>query len=140
MGCKVLKDPYCGAYNDNRFCVGGACGMWKAGDEAKEGPVKGPSNGERCGEITRVQQAIRDICRELEHELITKNRKYGDSAINPKRIFSKADALEQINVRLDDKMSRIMSSQADDDEDPEFDLMGYLVLKRVFKRLGAAGQ
>lgn len=84
--------------------------------------------------LTRTQELIKKVCEEIENELINKNRKYGDSALNPKRVFSKCDNIEQINVRIDDKISRIMSSQDDDTEDAEFDLLGYLVLKRVAKR------
>ena len=64
--------------------------------------------------------------------LVSKNKKYGNSALNPKRIFSKADAKEQIKVRIDDKLSR-MSNQ-DDDEDVIMDLMGYLVLLRISEK------
>lgn len=39
--------------------------------------------------------------------------------------------MEQIKVRLDDKISRLMNQQSDDDEDVVMDLMGYLVLLRV---------
>ena len=63
-----------------------------------------------------------------------KNRKYGNSAIEPVRIFSKADPMAQIDVRIDDKLSRIRSAQADDSEDAELDLLGYLLLKRVARR------
>jgi hypothetical protein len=42
--------------------------------------------------------------------------------------------VEQINVRLDDKLSRLMRGHAAG-EDVEWDLMGYLVLKRVALKL-----
>ena len=70
----------------------------------------------------------------IQGMLLEKNRKYGDSAISPKRIFSRADAVEQIKVRIDDKLSRIVSSQGDDTEDAELDLIGYLILLRIAKR------
>ena len=44
---------------------------------------------------------------QLRTMLIAKNQAYGDSALNPVRIFSKADPIEQLKVRLDDKLSRI---------------------------------
>lgn len=81
--------------------------------------------------LTDTQNEITAVCTELRDLLLEKNRKYGDSALNPKRIFSKADAVEQIKVRLDDKISRIMNQQNDDDEDVVMDLMGYLVRLRV---------
>jgi len=81
--------------------------------------------------VTGTQQKISEICDQIKEILLDKNRKYGDSAIQPKQIFSKADPIEQINVRLDDKISRIMNAQDDDTEDAELDLIGYLILKRV---------
>lgn len=38
--------------------------------------------------------------------LLAKNAAYGNSALEPVRIFSKADPTEQIRVRIDDKLSR----------------------------------
>ena len=77
--------------------------------------------------ITDTQELIRVECGLIQDILLEKNRKYGDSAINPCRIFSKADPLEQINVRLDDKLSRLESGQEDEDEDVELDIIGYLI-------------
>jgi hypothetical protein len=63
--------------------------------------------------------------------LINKNLKYGNSAIDPVRIFSKADSKEQILVRIDDKLSRIKNNSLDEDEDVVNDLIGYLVLLKI---------
>ena len=71
-----------------------------------------------------------DTIREM---LLEKNRKYGNSALEPIRVFSKADSLEQIAVRMDDKLSRIKSAQEDDLEDAKLDLVGYLVLEMIAK-------
>lgn len=86
-------------------------------------------------DVSGVQDLIADVCDEIKAILLDKNRKYGNSALSPLRVFSKADPIEQINVRLDDKLSRVLSAQADDLEDAELDLVGYLVLKRVAKRM-----
>ena len=83
--------------------------------------------------LSDTQKKISEVCDEVKNLLLEKNRKYGDSALNPKRVFSKASPIEQINVRIDDKISRIMSAQDDDTEDAELDLIGYLILKRVAK-------
>ena len=82
---------------------------------------------------SNTQELIDKVCDEVKAMLLDKNRKYGDSALNPLRIFSKADPIEQINIRIDDKLSRVASSQDDDIEDAELDLIGYLILKRVAK-------
>ena len=78
-------------------------------------------------------ERISTVCDEVKALLIAKNRAYGDSAINPVRIFCRADAAEQINVRIDDKLSRIARGTETDKvaEDTELDLIGYLILKRV---------
>lgn len=88
--------------------------------------------------LTRSQEMIENECRNIGAFLIEKNRKYGDSAINPTRIFSRADAIEQINTRIDDKLSRIANRQDDEDEDVDLDLIGYLILRRVALRMLAS--
>jgi hypothetical protein len=74
------------------------------------------------------------VLKEIEGMLISKNLKYGNSALEPKRIFSKATAVEQILVRLDDKISRLANQQNNDDEDVILDLIGYLIILRIAQR------
>jgi hypothetical protein len=80
---------------------------------------------------TQSQQDIATVCDEIKELLLQKNRKYGDSALNPVRVFSKASTVEQLKVRLDDKLSRLKNAQEDEDEDVFSDLVGYLVLYKV---------
>jgi hypothetical protein len=82
---------------------------------------------------TQSQQDIARTCDEIKELLLSKNRKYGDSALSPVRIFSKCDTQEQIHVRLDDKLSRLRNQQSDEDEDVIADLIGYLILLQVAK-------
>jgi hypothetical protein len=86
--------------------------------------------------IENTENEIRAVCNEIADMLIEKNRSYGDSALNPVRIFSKdASNIEQLNVRLDDKLSRLLRGNGNHfNEDVEKDLVGYLVLKRVAVR------
>jgi hypothetical protein len=83
--------------------------------------------------IMQTQTDISIICDEIKELLLEKNRKYGDSALNPVRVFSKASPLEQLKVRIDDKLSRLRNEQDDEDEDVITDLIGYLVLYKVAK-------
>lgn len=80
---------------------------------------------------------IRVVCDEIIEMLVAKNRAYGDSALNPVRIFSKATPVEQILVRLDDKLSRLARGSAAG-EDVELDLIGYLVLLQIARKRGLA--
>ena len=66
--------------------------------------------------------------------LITKNEKYGNSALEPMRVFSKVSSVEQLLVRIDDKLSRIKTSSSLEDEDVVLDLIGYLLLLRIAKQ------
>lgn len=89
--------------------------------------------------LTASQQRIAAKCDELKNLLLAKNRKYGDSALNPIRVASRADAVEQIKVRFDDKLSRLKSDQADEDEDVLQDMAGYLILWMLAKENQANG-
>jgi len=85
-------------------------------------------------ENDKFWRAISEECEALSKMLIDKNQRYGNSVLNPIGIFASSDPTEQINVRIDDKLSRIKSSQGNDNEDAEMDLIGYLILKRAIKR------
>lgn len=78
-------------------------------------------------------EAIVRECIAIAELLLAKNRAYGDAALNPVRIFSRADAVEQLKVRIDDKLSRLARGEAAG-EDTELDLIGYLILLRVARR------
>ena len=84
--------------------------------------------------VAQTQVDIATTCDALKELLLEKNRRYGDSALNPVRIFSRSDTLEQIRVRIDDKLSRLRNQQHDEDEDVIADLTGYLVLYQVALR------
>lgn len=86
------------------------------------------------GKVPQSQCDIAAVCDELKNFLVEKNRKYGDSALNPVRIFSQASTVEQLRVRMDDKLSRIRTMDPEDTEDAYLDLLGYLVLYRAALR------
>jgi hypothetical protein len=79
------------------------------------------------------EQQISDVCNKIKALLLLKNKAYGDSALDPVRIFSKNDSLEGLLVRIDDKLSRIknVGVASNVTEDTLMDLIGYLVLLKV---------
>lgn len=79
----------------------------------------------------QIQSLIAEVCDDIKDLLITKNRKYGNSALHPVKIFSRGDARDGLRARIDDKLSRIKNQQADEDEDVINDLIGYLILYKV---------
>lgn len=76
------------------------------------------------------QRIIRE-CLDIAEMLIKKNISYGNSALDPIRIFSKADSKEQIRVRIDDKLNRIQNDQAFPGDNDIEDLIGYLILLKI---------
>ena len=76
-----------------------------------------------------TQAKIREITDAMKDLLLYKNKKYGDSAINPKKIFYKGDSTNSILIRLDDKIGRVMSNT---EEKPRVndvcDIIGYCTL------------
>jgi hypothetical protein len=86
------------------------------------------------------QKAIAKVILDLADFLLAKNRKYGGAALAPSsdRTFARdLTAGDLIAVRMDDKLSRIRAGAADDDEDPYWDLAGYLMLREAGRRLEA---
>ena len=83
--------------------------------------------------MSESETKISGVCDDIKELLIHKNRKYGNSALKPCRVFSKASAVEQLLVRIDDKLNRIMQGAGllADDEDVVNDLIGYLILLKI---------
>lgn len=89
-----------------------------ADDKTIDNDTKMPESQEK---IVRILEAIKQL-------LLTKNSRYGNSILDPMRVFSKKDKEESdIPARLDDKLSRIKNSDKIRINDVT-DLIGYLVL------------
>jgi hypothetical protein len=76
---------------------------------------------------------INRVCNEIRDLLMRKNLAYGDSALDPVRIFSKSNGIEQILVRIDDKLSRFARGKDYPGDNDIDDLIGYLVLLKIAK-------
>ena len=86
----------------------------------------------------KTQNNIKWTCNEIRDLLLSKNKAYGDSAIEPDNIFSKLDNAQAICARIDDKLSRIKNKGLDDaTEDTLDDLIGYLILLKVARTRGS---
>lgn len=87
-------------------------------DKSIDNYTKMPESQEK---IVRILEAIRQL-------LLVKNSRYGNSILDPMRVFCKKDKEESdIPARLDDKLSRIKNSDKIRINDVT-DLIGYLVL------------
>jgi hypothetical protein len=84
--------------------------------------------------LTKTQNEIATVCDDMKNFLIDKNNSYGNSALDPVRIFSKSNNVEQILVRIDDKLSRFARGSDYPGDNDIDDLIGYLVLLKVAHR------
>ena len=95
--------------------------------------------GELNAELKRREEGYKEfsdqlnrITKEITELLISKNKAYGNTALNPVNIFSKLDATEALCARLDDKVMRIKNKGiTDETEDTVSDLIGYLLLLKM---------
>ena len=95
-------------------------------DTDRNGLVSGIKNqfGNR---LDRAAKKITDL-------LKSKNKAYGNTALNPTNIFSKLSSTEAICARIDDKLARISNKGIHDEtEDTVDDLIGYLFLLKMSK-------
>jgi hypothetical protein len=70
-------------------------------------------------------------CMDIASMLIDKNISYGDSALSPVRIFSTSDSIEQLKVRIDDKLNRISNAKGYPGDNDVDDMIGYLILLKI---------
>jgi len=105
-------------------------------EERKQGWGGKPQENQTQNNMTDSQRKIADVCDDMKNMLLGKNEQYGDSVLNPKRFFSHAEQDEQIKVRIDDKLNRLVhgNDSLESDDDIIMDLIGYLTLLLVYRR------
>ena len=83
-----------------------------------------------------LEDEIRQKCNEIANFLVEKNRAYGNSVGEPVSIFAKRlDKLAQMDVRIDDKISRLQKGSEYPGDDTVKDLAGYLILRMVITEM-----
>lgn len=92
-----------------------------------------PDQGVKETMDQKFKEDVDEVLDAVGAMLIAKNEAYGNSALDPVRIFSKVSPVEQILVRIDDKLSRLARGD-NAGEDVEMDLLGYLVILRIARK------
>ena len=82
----------------------------------------------------KIQHKLAKAVTSIGLMLLDKNRKYGNSALDPLRVHSQATRIEQLKVRADDQLSRLRSAQADDAEDALLAYIGYMILLHIAEK------
>lgn len=86
-----------------------------------------------------LKTEIKNKCEEMAAFLIEKNAAYGNSAAEPVGIFAKRlDTLDQIDVRIDDKLNRLQKGHEYPGDDTVKDLAGYLILRMIVSEIEQA--
>lgn len=94
--------------------------------------VEGGFTGEyRSPAKSEFHAKVRKELKDVEDLLVEKNESYGNSALDPINVFSRASSTEQLRVRIDDKLNRLYHGKEYGDEDTVTDLIGYLVLLKI---------
>lgn len=93
-----------------------------------------PSDPMNTKPRNQTETEIVEVCEQIKELLVSKNRSYGNSALDPVRIFSKVDNKEQLRIRIDDKLSRFARGNDFPGDNDIDDLIGYLVLLKVANR------
>jgi hypothetical protein len=84
--------------------------------------------------MSKFYSDVCEVMQEIKELLLEKNEKYGNSALEPIGVFSKLSPEEGLLIRIDDKLKRIKNGSLEkDDEDVINDLIGYLVLLKVYQ-------
>lgn len=83
-------------------------------------------------EESNTQDKIQTLFENFKDFLQEKNKRYGDSVINPVKVFSKVEPTNKACIRLDEKLQRIINSEELRKNDV-CDTFGYLALLMIDK-------
>jgi hypothetical protein len=78
-----------------------------------------------AGKIIATCDAVKEL-------LLSKNKKYGDSALSSGIAFDISPVVA-IKARINDKLARLKNDNKDEDEDIISDLLGYFILLKIAK-------
>ena len=87
--------------------------------------------------FTATEQKIVNRCKEIQEMLLDKNKRYGNSSLEPFGLFTNIKRESKIEARIDDKLSRMKTfvknnkRQSEDYKDAIRDLTGYLILYSI---------
>ncbi|MDO7847670.1 hypothetical protein Q5H92_14975 [Hymenobacter sp. M29] len=95
-------------------------------EESFEGNTEDPNTAIQFAPILKVILGVKELLKD-------KNRKYGNSGLEPLGIFSKTSIEDKLLARMDDKVARIKNSPEVRKNDL-VDLIGYGILLCAHKR------
>ena len=82
----------------------------------------------------QFNRILHSVISDFEKFIIEKNEGYGNSAFQPINVMAKIDPEDAINVRMDDKLNKIINGKDLVQEDSLKNLVGYWFLREVGRR------
>lgn len=83
--------------------------------------------------VTTFEKNLNSILNSIGKFLKEKNKRYGNSALEPSNMFFKGNSEEGLRIRIDDKLKRIKNSDVLRKNDI-VDLIGYLIILCITKK------
>ena len=80
--------------------------------------------------IDSFEDDLDHVLGKVKDLLMAKNAAYGDAALNPLRVHSKSNPVEQLKVRMDDKLSRMIRGKSAG-EDATLAYVGYYFMFKI---------
>lgn len=90
-------------------------------------------NNDESTIITTFEKNLNSILNSIGKFLKEKNKRYGNSALEPSNMFFKGNSEEGLRIRIDDKLKRIKNSDVLRKNDI-VDLIGYLIILCITKK------
>jgi hypothetical protein len=85
-----------------------------------------------CPDVEKTQKRINEVCNAMRDLLLEKNKRYGNSALEPLNIFSLQNSTNSIMIRIDDKLNRVKNRKTDKPKSNDVcDVIGYCFLLLV---------
>ncbi len=83
---------------------------------------------------------LNSVMKEVRAMLIAKNASYGDACLNPINVFTDLPPDKQMQVRMNDKVNRLIKGNGSMNEDTKGDLLGYLLLEKIYVKRNATAK
>mgnify|MGYP006273569655 CR=1 FL=1 len=92
------------------------------------------SEEEKSKELEKQNELIEQVCNSMRDMLIKKNYSYGGNVFEPLKLKEGMTNIDMIDVRISDKLNRLIKGEEYEQEDTLNDLAGYILLREAVKR------
>lgn len=88
---------------------------------------------EKNKDIEIQNEFIEKVCKSMRDMLVKKNISYGGNVFEPLQIKEGHTNLDMIDIRISDKLNRLIKGEEYEQEDTLRDLAGYILLREAVR-------